>query len=125
VLYILLVFGYYIAKSKFLISSAAMLLYLSMKTVNLWAIIFSVLTYHTMQQMILIVSAALVIAGVFVYEMGNRASSTDTCCCRVKSRRKRRPEVDSGEVSTPAADDTQPWQPEIEGQPNADLLTAR
>jgi len=70
VFYVLSVLFYYIAEAKFLVSSDATLLNLSMQASNLWAIIFSVIVYHILPPPAFYVALVFVVIGVFVYELG-------------------------------------------------------
>ena len=88
--YILSVLLYYVAETKFLVSSDATLLNLSMQSVNLWAVVFTVTAYRESGPPPIFVAAlTLVFAGVFVYEMGQYFS----CCwfdehCKFRRRRR-------------------------------------
>ena len=82
---------YYVLETRFLVSSDATLLNLSMQTVNIWAVVFTMTRYHGRGVSPLFwVALLLVCTGVFVYEMG-----WDYCCrlgnvlsCRCRGRRR-------------------------------------
>jgi solute carrier family 35 protein F1/2 len=73
--YVTSVVLYYIAEAHFLVSSDATLLNLSMQTTNLYAIIFSIMAYGEEPFTLFYVAVGLVVAGVFVYEVGGSLSS--------------------------------------------------
>jgi len=68
--YVLSVLFYYLAEAKFLVSSDATLLNLSMQSSNLWAVIFTVVVDHEMPTPTFYIALVFVVSGVFVYEMG-------------------------------------------------------
>ena len=75
--YILSVLLYYVLEARFLMSSDATMLNLSMQSVNIWAAVFSMTRYHGKGVSSLFwVALLLVFSGVFVYEIGWRC-----CCC--------------------------------------------
>lgn len=72
--YILSVYLYYTTETSFLITSDATLLNLSLQAANLWALLFSVVVdQQSPPTGLFFVAAALVVVGVFVYEMVQRS----------------------------------------------------
>jgi solute carrier family 35 protein F1/2 len=59
---------YYVLEARFLMSSDATLLNLSLQASNLWVILFSVVAYQVMPSMFFFMAVLLVVTGVFVYE---------------------------------------------------------
>jgi solute carrier family 35, member F1/2 len=66
------VFAYYMVEARFLMVSDATLLNMSLQASNLWAILFSVMAYHTIPPWLFHVALLLVVSGVFVYQMSGR-----------------------------------------------------
>ena len=66
--YIASVLLYYTAEAFFLVASDATLLNLSMQTSNLWAILFSLICYHTLPPLLFYPALVLVVSGVTLYE---------------------------------------------------------
>lgn len=76
--YIFSLVAYYVAESKFLTKSDATLLNLSLQMSNFWAVLFSVLAFREKPPPQFYVAVAMVVAGVFVYELcGNNTSTSD------------------------------------------------
>ena len=67
--YTLSVLLYYIGEALFLVASDATLLNLSMQTSNLWAMLFSFLTFHVLPPELFYPALLLVVSGVCVYEL--------------------------------------------------------
>ena len=89
--YILSVLLYYVLEARFLMSSDATMLNLSMQSVNIWAAVFSLMRYHGRGVSSLFwVSLLLVFTGVFVYEMGWKCCCCwlDVQSCRFRGRRR-------------------------------------
>ena len=84
--YVLSVFLYYETEAMFLIASDATLLNLSMQSVNLWAVLFSITAYQdSVPPLLFFVALVLVVIGVFVYEMGWHC-----CYCNERCKYQRR-----------------------------------
>ena len=66
--YVCLLLLYYITEASFFVASDATLLNLSLQAQNLWAILFSVVTYQSAPPLLFYVALMLVFVGVFVYE---------------------------------------------------------
>ena len=89
--YIFSVLLYYVLEARFLMSSDATMLNLSMQSVNIWAAVFSLMRYHGRGVSSLFwVSLLLVFTGVFVYEMGWKCCCCwfDVQSCRIRGRRR-------------------------------------
>lgn len=81
VLYISTVLLYYTTASRFLVHSDATLLNLSLQSVNLWAVLFTLLTdANSFPHFMFFVALVLVVSGVFVYE-----TSCNVCRKRTRS----------------------------------------
>ena len=87
VTYVLSVLFYYLAEARFLVSSDATLLNLSMQAQNLWAIVFSVIIYHEKPAHAFYYALVFVVAGVFIYEMGG------SCGRRIETEEDKRQTV--------------------------------
>jgi solute carrier family 35, member F1/2 len=87
VLYIGSVLSFYMAAAKFLVSSDATLLNLSLQTVNLWTVLFTWLTsIAAAPPRLFYVSLVTVVIGVFTYELGlPGGSAVKSPCCRHRS----------------------------------------
>lgn len=72
--YVTLLLLYYVTEASFLVASDATLLNLSLQSQNLWAIIFSVLTYQTTPPRLFYLAVVFVGVGVFAYELGGPSS---------------------------------------------------
>jgi solute carrier family 35 protein F1/2 len=66
--YIASVLLYYITEALFLVASDATLLNLSMQASNLWAILFSLVCFHTLPPLLFYPALVLVVSGVALYE---------------------------------------------------------
>ena len=88
--YILSVLLYYVLETKFLVSSDATFLNLSMQSVNLWAVVFTVAAHRDSRPPLMFLGAlTLVFSGVYLYEMGWSCF----CCwfdgnCKIRRRRR-------------------------------------
>jgi solute carrier family 35, member F1/2 len=79
-LYVGSVLAYYMTMAKFLVSSEATLLNLSLQTVNLWAVLFTWATnVADPPPGLFYVSLTAVTIGVFTYELGLPGSSKSSC----------------------------------------------
>jgi solute carrier family 35, member F1/2 len=82
-LYIGSVLSFYMAAAKFLVSSDATLLNLSLQTVNLWTVLFTWLTsIAAAPPSLFYVSLVTVVIGVFTYELGLPAGLANKSPCR-------------------------------------------
>lgn len=68
--YVVSLIFYYIASSLFYIRGDATLLNLSLQTSNMWAILFTVVAEQDPPRTAFYLAAAMVVTGVFVYELG-------------------------------------------------------
>jgi solute carrier family 35, member F1/2 len=93
--YVASVLLYYMSEAKFLVTSDATLLNLSMQSVNLWAFLFSFGTSQNLPPALFFVALVLVVSGVFVYEMG---IFHDSKCRTNKPRSSSEVEIIQGET---------------------------
>lgn len=90
--YIFSVLFYYVSATKFLVSSDATLLNLSLQTVNLWAMGFAWLTKtEATPSPLFFVALLLVVSGVLLYEVGQEKILGACCSRRFWRCRARRP----------------------------------
>ena len=68
--YVLSVLSYYITEAKFLQTSDATLLNLSLQAMNIWAVLFAVVVDHDFPSVPFYMALMLVVGGVFLYELG-------------------------------------------------------
>jgi hypothetical protein len=70
--YIICLFYFYTAASKFLSSGDATFLSLSLQTSNVWTILFSVIVQTIFPTPIFLTSTLVIIVGVYLYESGSQ-----------------------------------------------------
>ena len=99
VVYVPLLVAYYISATLFLISSDATLLNLSLQSSNLWAILFSVVFFRELPSPLFFLALALVISGVFVFELlGNKAQDSEAERTTTSPPKQRSTEYDTIET---------------------------
>jgi hypothetical protein len=98
--YVASVYAYYTYEALFLVASDATLLNLSLQAANLYTILFSFVFFHVVPSMQFFVAAALVVAGVVLYEVvsQNDEQQDGTGNTAIEYERAATSDADGGEV---------------------------